>query len=118
MRIGVNLIPLRPGQMGGLEFYVRSLLEYLLVYDKHNQYYLFTADWNDASLSFKGGRHRKILVLREGEPVDNVADGSGLGFTRFLSLRSLRLARRWTLGPDWDFTSGCVAWGFSCGSVR
>ena len=88
--------------MGGLEFYVRSLLEHLLIQDNHNQYFLFTADWNDASLSFKGRRHSKILVLREGEPVNDVADGSGLGFTRFLSLRTLRLARHWALRPDWD----------------
>ena len=26
MRIGVNLIPLRPGQMGGAEIYFRDLL--------------------------------------------------------------------------------------------
>ena len=31
MRIGVNLIPLRSGQMGGHEFYVRRLLRQLLL---------------------------------------------------------------------------------------
>ena len=64
MRIGVNLIPLRPGQMGGLEFYVRSLLEQLLAYDTRNQYFLFTAWWNDASIDFRTGHYRKVLVIR------------------------------------------------------
>jgi hypothetical protein len=65
MRIGVNLIPLRPGQMGGHEFYVRSLLEHLLAHDRHNRYFLFTAPWNDDSLNFQHGRYRKILVMEE-----------------------------------------------------
>jgi hypothetical protein len=50
MRIGVNLIPLRSGQMGGLEFYVRRLMEQLLMADQENYYFLFTAWWNDDSI--------------------------------------------------------------------
>ena len=77
MRIGINLIPLRPGQMGGLEFYVRSLLEHLLAQDRHNRYFLFTAPWNDDSLNFQHGRYRKILAVREEGPTDDIPDDSG-----------------------------------------
>ena len=65
MRIGVNLIPLRPGQMGGLEFYVRSLLSHLLAADAHNLYYLFTAWWNHHAVDFPQGRYQKILAVSE-----------------------------------------------------
>jgi glycosyltransferase involved in cell wall biosynthesis len=64
MRIGVNLIQVRPGQMGGHEFYVRSLLEALLAQDTSNQYFLFTSWWNDASIDFRTGRYRKVLAVR------------------------------------------------------
>jgi glycosyltransferase involved in cell wall biosynthesis len=65
MRIGVNLIPLRPGQMGGLEFYVRSLLSHLLTMDAHSRYFLFTASWNYNTVQFPQGRYHKILAVLE-----------------------------------------------------
>lgn len=65
MHIGVNLIPLRPGQMGGLEFYVRSLLSQLLTADVHNLYFLFTAWWNHDTVDFPQGRYRKVLTVLE-----------------------------------------------------
>jgi glycosyltransferase involved in cell wall biosynthesis len=102
MRIGVNLIPLRPGQMGGLEFYVRSLLDHILAHDRHNRYFLFTAPWNDDSLNFRHGRYRKILVMQEGEPADGVPDGSRVGFARYASLRILHLAHQWGSRPSQD----------------
>jgi glycosyltransferase involved in cell wall biosynthesis len=102
MRIGVNLIPLRPGRMGGHEFYVRSLLEHLLAQDRRNQYFLFTASWNDASLYFRHGRYRKILVVRE----DTQGGGSQYGVERELApspdLVTLPLVRRWTSRPSLD----------------
>jgi glycosyltransferase involved in cell wall biosynthesis len=102
MRIGVNLIPLRPGQMGGHEFYVRSLLEHLLAQDRGNQYFLFTASWNDESLDFQHGRFRKILVIREDAP----GGSSQYGIERELApspgLGTLPLVRRWMSRPSLD----------------
>lgn len=65
MRIGVNLIPLRPGRMGGAEVYVRDLLAELLRRGDH-QYTLITGDYNHASLPADTARCRRVLVAREG----------------------------------------------------
>jgi glycosyltransferase involved in cell wall biosynthesis len=93
MRIGVNLIPLRPGQMGGHEFYVRSLLEQLLACDRDNHYFLFTAWWNDQSIDLQTDRGRKLLVMRPPEPLRGREDdfppaGSGASgwYNRLLNL--------------------------------
>jgi glycosyltransferase involved in cell wall biosynthesis len=102
MRIGVNLIPLRPGQMGGHEFYVHSLLEHLLAHDRHNRYFLFTAPWNDASLDFQQWRYRKILAVPAAEPEADVADESRLGFGRYASLQTLPFVRYWASSPARD----------------
>ena len=67
MRIGVNLIPFRPGQMGGHEFYIRRLLTHVLAQDKRNRYFLFTAYWNDAAVDFPHGRYQKILGIQAQE---------------------------------------------------
>lgn len=40
MRIGVNLLDINPGKNGGMEVYVRSIVEYLQRVDKRNEYYL------------------------------------------------------------------------------
>ena len=50
MKIGINLLPLRPGKIGGMEIYVRNLLMKLSTIDMDNEYYLITAPYNDASL--------------------------------------------------------------------
>lgn len=51
MKIGINLLWLIPGY-GGLETYVRGLVEGLaLVHDTRNQYVLFTNPQNDATFS-------------------------------------------------------------------
>jgi glycosyltransferase involved in cell wall biosynthesis len=102
MRIGINLIPLRPGQMGGHEFYVRSLLEHLLAHDRHNRYFLFTAPWNDDSLNFQSGRYRKILIMGEGDAADDVPDGSKFWTARYASLRTLPILRYWLSRPSQD----------------
>jgi glycosyltransferase involved in cell wall biosynthesis len=90
MRIGINLIPLRPGQMGGHEFYVRSLLEQLLAADSRHQYFLFTAPWNDSSIDFQRGRYRKILGTSASGP-EAERDGDSAPATRGVSRWSNRL---------------------------
>jgi glycosyltransferase involved in cell wall biosynthesis len=65
MRIGVNLIPLRPGQMGGAEIYFRDLLAELLDRGDH-EYVLVTADYNHDSLPQDSARCRRVLFAREG----------------------------------------------------
>jgi hypothetical protein len=67
MRIGINLIPLRPGRMGGTEVYFRDLLAELLARGDH-QYALVTADDNHDTLPADSGACRKLLLAR-GEAV-------------------------------------------------
>ena len=55
MRIGMNLIPLRPGQMGGAEVYFRDLLAELLKRGEH-EYVLVTADYNHDTLPADSAR--------------------------------------------------------------
>ncbi|PWB82100.1 MAG: glycosyltransferase family 1 protein [Candidatus Methylomirabilota bacterium] len=46
MRIGVNLLPLFPGQIGGTEAYTTNLLTHLTAIDRQHAYYLFVARYN------------------------------------------------------------------------
>ena len=48
MRIGVNTIPLYPGQIGGMEKYTVNLLTHLTAIDRQHRYYLFVARYNRA----------------------------------------------------------------------
>ena len=64
MRIGVNLIPLRPGQMGGAEVYFRDLLAELLKRGEH-EYVLITADYNHDTLPADSAVCRRVLFARE-----------------------------------------------------
>jgi glycosyltransferase involved in cell wall biosynthesis len=61
MKIGINLLPLRPGKNGGMEVYLRNLLDHLFRIDTTNQYYLITASYNDESLNFSSPKCKKIL---------------------------------------------------------
>ncbi len=61
MRIGMNLIPLRPGHMGGAEVYFRDLLTGLLARDEH-EYVLVTAPENHDTLPADGPRVRRVCV--------------------------------------------------------
>jgi len=65
MRIGVNLIPLRPREMGGAEVYCRDLLAEMLRRGGH-EYVLVTADYNHDTLPEDSARCRRVLFLREG----------------------------------------------------
>jgi glycosyltransferase involved in cell wall biosynthesis len=102
MRIGVNLIPLRSGQMGGLEFYVRRLLRQLLMCDRRNQYFLFTAWWNDDSIDLPHGRFQKIIAVPKQEPAETIPHGWNRWVTRHPSLGGWPLLRRWASSPALD----------------
>ncbi|MBS3909180.1 MAG: glycosyltransferase family 4 protein [Actinobacteria bacterium] len=65
MRIGINLIPLWPGKIGGMETYIRNLLDHIAALDRTNEYFLFTADWNDDTLDFANPNFKKVLVEKE-----------------------------------------------------
>jgi glycosyltransferase involved in cell wall biosynthesis len=65
MKIGINLLPLRPGKNGGHEQYVRNLLMKLSTIDSDNEYYLVTAPYNEASLHFPHENVKKILFHSE-----------------------------------------------------
>jgi glycosyltransferase involved in cell wall biosynthesis len=67
MRLGVNLRPLIPSRIGGMENYVRNVLAQLCRYD-HEQLRavtLFTSPRNHDALSFEDSRVRKVLVPDE-----------------------------------------------------
>jgi glycosyltransferase involved in cell wall biosynthesis len=86
MRIGVNLIPLRPRQMGGAEVYLRDLLAELLKRDGH-EYVLVTADYNHDTLPEDSTRCRRVLFLRE-------SGGTGGKLRRMVRALSRRLHKR------------------------
>jgi len=46
MRIGVNTLPLFPGQIGGMEAYTTNLLTHLTAHDRQHSYHLFVARYN------------------------------------------------------------------------
>jgi len=78
MRIGVNLIPLRPGQMGGAEVYFRDLLAELLKRGGH-EYVLVTADYNHDTLPEDSPRCRRVRFVREGGGAGGQLRQMGLG---------------------------------------
>ena len=65
MKIGINLLPLRPGKNGGMELYVRNLLMKLSTTDLDNEYYLISAPYNHSSLQFPNENFKKILFQSE-----------------------------------------------------
>ena len=52
MRIGINLLALRPNVSGGIEFYIRNLLESLSEIGTKHDYFLFTNRDNYATFNF------------------------------------------------------------------
>lgn len=50
MKIGIDLTWLKPEKSGGVEFYIRNLLDGFLELEDKNQYFLFTAKDNNSSL--------------------------------------------------------------------
>jgi glycosyltransferase involved in cell wall biosynthesis len=102
MRIGVNLIPLRPKQMGGHEFYVQSIVAHLLSAETKHRFFLFTAWWNHEALVFPPGRYRKILAVPAPQDADTVMPREVNGLGHLEGLFSLRLMRRWAANSPSD----------------
>ncbi len=72
MRIGVNLHHLTPGEIGGMEIYARSILEWIPVLDRSVELVLFCPDRNVATFAARPGI--EIHHLSEQEFVDLDAD--------------------------------------------
>lgn len=62
MRIGVDLLWVRPGICGGTESVIRNLLDGFLKYDKENEYILFAA--RDNADSFSDYASQKKMTVR------------------------------------------------------
>ncbi len=75
MRIGVNTLPLFPGQIGGMETYTVNLLTHLAAIDRQHTYYLFVARYNRALF-------------------DALCQRSNVARVQTLSLQGLRYAER------------------------
>ena len=63
MRIGVNLLPLFPGQIGGMETYACSLLTHLTAMDQQHHYYLFVARYNQHLFDFHDPKLTKVQTI-------------------------------------------------------
>lgn len=66
MRIGVNLLPLRPGVMGGLEQYFRHTIRELL--QSRHEFVFFMAPWNFGAVEFPSANASTVLVPEPGPP--------------------------------------------------
>ena len=60
MRIGVNALYLIPGEVGGTEIYLRSLLEALAVVEARNEYFVYASRELDAGIVPDSPRFRLI----------------------------------------------------------
>lgn len=65
MRIGVNALPLVPGQIGGTEMYTTNLLTHLTAMDRQHNYYFFVAHYNQGlfDAQFQRANIRKVRTL-------------------------------------------------------
>jgi hypothetical protein len=61
MKIGINVSWLTPGAAGGMEWYVRCLIEQLARLDRANDYLLVTAPNNDHTFARPGRRWDKVV---------------------------------------------------------
>jgi glycosyltransferase involved in cell wall biosynthesis len=68
MRIGVNLLPLRPGEVGGAESYMRDLLDAIMRIDGGNEYVLVTAEYNHETLALPYENSRRRMLFERGAP--------------------------------------------------
>jgi glycosyltransferase involved in cell wall biosynthesis len=63
MRIGVNLLPLFPGQIGGMERYTFELLTHLMEIDHQHTYYLFVARYNQRLFNLEHPQLIKVQTI-------------------------------------------------------
>jgi glycosyltransferase involved in cell wall biosynthesis len=66
MKIAINLRLLNPGKIGGMEVYVRNLLEYFIEIDHELELILFVTKQNEETFHFPADRVTKIHVSRVG----------------------------------------------------
>lgn len=89
MRIGINMLPIIPGQMGGMEAYARGLVRGLGTVDRRNEYVLFAnrenaATWDDLPESFSvhecpvSGRRKPARTLYEQLRLNRLARSLGI----------------------------------------
>ena len=91
MRIGVNLLPLFPGQIGGMETYACRLLAHLAAIDRQHHYYLFVARYNQHLFDFQHPKLTKVRTISlQGF---RYATGGLAGFAGWVGRRIPRLAR-------------------------
>jgi len=62
MRIGVNTLPLFPGQIGEMETYTVDLLTHLAAMDSQHTYYPFVARYNRDLLNVQCQRQNVVTV--------------------------------------------------------
>lgn len=62
MRIGINLLALKPGVSGGIDLYVRNLLRELAAIDFKNDYVIFTNRANKGGYDVSGRNFREHVV--------------------------------------------------------
>lgn len=63
MRIGIDLLWVRPGICGGTEAYIRNLLDGFVTYDDKNEYTLFVSrDNGDTFRHYENSPHMKLCV--------------------------------------------------------
>lgn len=67
MRVGINLLALVPSVNGGVEVYVRNLLQGLTEDHTDNEYYLFTNRASEGSFEISDARFHKISVGVRGD---------------------------------------------------
>jgi len=63
MKIAINISWMMPGQTGGMEWYVRNLIDQLAVIDADNQYLLITGHMNHASFTPPAANFKKIIYI-------------------------------------------------------
>src|SRR5688572_16921845 len=61
MKIGINVSWMTPGQAGGMEGYIRNLIDQLGVIDQENSYVLITAPNNYKTFSLPSSRWKMIV---------------------------------------------------------
>lgn len=71
MRVGINLMPLNPTKIGGMEQYFRNVFDYFLKQEKH-EYYIFVSHHNEASLQFTNQNVKRVFI-REYPGLDEIS---------------------------------------------
>jgi glycosyltransferase involved in cell wall biosynthesis len=72
MKIGVNLRTLVPGKIGGLETYIRAILEHIRRSDLNHEVVIFGSVYNISTLQFDDPRFRTVL-LNDADPMGGLS---------------------------------------------